>query len=97
MSPTHPTVVSCPVCASYGSALSHDVRASLVYYCHDCRHEWQIAPADELPEDEPAVSTHAARTPPQSTVAVVPRSPIADSPAGKPAAVTVNDGPVTAR
>jgi hypothetical protein len=31
--------------------LRHDLRASLVYACKVCLHEWQIDPADEPPEE----------------------------------------------
>jgi hypothetical protein len=41
--------ISCPVCGAQGSMLRHDVRASLVYSCEYCTHEWQIDPADEPP------------------------------------------------
>jgi len=28
--------------------LHHDVRASLIYACQQCMHEWQIDPAEEI-------------------------------------------------
>ena len=45
--------VSCPVCGAQGSMLHHSVRASLVYSCEYCTHEWQIDPADEPTHPEP--------------------------------------------
>ena len=36
--------ISCPVCGAYRSMLHHDVRASLLYSCQRCTHEWLIAP-----------------------------------------------------
>ena len=57
-------IITCPVCGSHGEMLHHEVRASLVYSCRNCLHEWQLDPAEEppspdfrLPEDPP---THAA-------------------------------------
>ena len=47
MTTTAPPIILCPVCGSHGSMLHHDVRASLVYSCQKCTHEWQIDPADE--------------------------------------------------
>ena len=32
--------------------LHHDIRASLVYFCHKCTHECQIDPADEPPQTD---------------------------------------------
>jgi hypothetical protein len=47
-------IVICPVCASYGTMLHHDLRALLVYSCQNCLHEWQIAPADEPRQEDQA-------------------------------------------
>ena len=52
MTTTAPPIVKCPVCGSQGSMLHHDIRASLVYSCKNCRHEWQIDPAEEPPKPE---------------------------------------------
>jgi len=49
-------IIRCPVCRSYGAALRHDVRASLVYSCTYCLHEWQIEPWEEPLAAEPPVS-----------------------------------------
>jgi hypothetical protein len=43
-------IVSCPFCGSDGAALRHDIRSSLIYFCDNCEHEWQIDPADEPPQ-----------------------------------------------
>lgn len=60
-----PTIIHCPVCESYGAVLRHDLRASLVYCCQDCLHEWQIESAEDRREAEPGISesprTAAAR------------------------------------
>ena len=37
--------ISCPVCGADHSMLHHDIRASLLYSCQRCTHEWLIAPA----------------------------------------------------
>jgi DNA-directed RNA polymerase subunit RPC12/RpoP len=59
-------IIRCPVCGSHGEMLHHDIRASLVYSCQMCMHEWQIDPAEEpLPAD--------------SMVAERPRTPSASS------------------
>jgi len=52
-------VVKCPVCESNGEMIHHDLRASLVYSCRNCSHEWQINPADEPLERDPAVAEPA--------------------------------------
>jgi hypothetical protein len=36
--------------------LHHDIRAPLVYSCQNCLHDWQIDPADEPPQADPAVA-----------------------------------------
>jgi len=54
--------VSCPVCNSDGAMLGHNIRASLVYSCQKCLHEWQIDPADEPPQVGPMV-VERPRTP----------------------------------
>jgi hypothetical protein len=56
-------VLRCPVCQSSGEMIHHDVRASLVYSCRYCSHEWQINQADEPLEDDPAVA-QPSRMPP---------------------------------
>jgi len=56
MTTTAPPIVKCPVCGSQGSMLHHDIRASLVYSCENCLHEWQIDPADEPPEPAPTAA-----------------------------------------
>ena len=38
-------VICCPVCGADRSLLHHDVRASLLYSCQRCTHEWLIEPA----------------------------------------------------
>ena len=40
-------IVKCPICQSNGEIIHRDVRASLVYSCRNCSHEWQIDPTDE--------------------------------------------------
>jgi hypothetical protein len=50
MTTTAPPLIRCPVCGSHGSMLHHDIRASLVYSCKYCLHEWQIDPEDEPPK-----------------------------------------------
>lgn len=49
-------LVECPVCGAHGDAIHHDVRASLVYFCQHCEHEWEVAPADEDELDDATVS-----------------------------------------
>lgn len=56
MTATDPTIICCPVCESHGAVLHHDIRASLLYCCSNCLHEWQIDPAEKPPEAEPAMS-----------------------------------------
>ncbi len=70
MTATAPPIIMCPVCYSHGAILHHDIRASLVYSCQKCMHEWQIDPADEPPQADPMVAerprTPSARsTPPR--------------------------------
>jgi hypothetical protein len=45
-------IVTCPICQSNGEMIHRDVRASLVYSCRNCSHEWQINPTDEPVEVE---------------------------------------------
>jgi hypothetical protein len=45
--------IRCPLCDSCD--VHHDVRASLIYRCQDCLHEWQIDPADEPSDAEPGM------------------------------------------
>jgi hypothetical protein len=47
-------IIKCPVCESQGAALHHDIRASLVYSCLQCLHTWQIDPAEEPSQADPA-------------------------------------------
>ena len=58
--------IQCPVCQSHG-ALHHDIRASLIYFCQTCMHEWQIDPAQQPPPADPTVAevqrTPSGRTP----------------------------------
>ncbi len=49
-------IVRCPVCWSNGDMIHHDIRAPLDYSCRNCSHEWQIDPADEPLEGDPAVA-----------------------------------------
>ena len=56
------SIITCPVCGSSREQLHHDYRASLVYSCMTCSHEWQIDPADELAERDPTVAERR-RTP----------------------------------
>ena len=46
------SIVTCPVCGSQGEMLHHDIRASLVYSCKNCLHEWELDPAKALPPPE---------------------------------------------
>jgi hypothetical protein len=75
MTATIQHIVTCPVCQS-DEFIHHDVRASLVYSCRNCSHEWQISPADEPPAGDPAV-VEPATMPPAGDTAVVepPRMP----------------------
>ena len=63
MTSTIAHIVKCPVCQANGEMIHHDVRASLVYSCRNCSHEWQINPADE-PVDGDAAVTEPAGMPP---------------------------------
>ena len=56
-----PLIINCPFCGSDDSALRHDVRSSLIYFCENCEHEWQIDPADE-PTQAASPSSRSART-----------------------------------
>jgi len=62
MTVTAPPLIECPICGSHGSVLHHDIRASLVYSCQQCLHEWQIDPAQELPQADSMVAERP-RTP----------------------------------
>jgi hypothetical protein len=53
---SNPPIILCPVCGSDGTALRHSTRCSLLYFCDECWHEWQIDPADEPSERVPAQS-----------------------------------------
>ena len=44
---------------------AHDIRASLIYSCENCTHEWQIDPAEEPQQADPIVAERA-RTPSRS-------------------------------
>ena len=59
---TAPPIIECPICGSQGAVLRHDVRASLLYSCQKCLHEWQIDPAEELPQADSMVAERP-RTP----------------------------------
>ena len=48
--------ITCPVCQAYGALLRHDIRASLVYFCQRCQHEWQIDPSEEPLEPDDTMS-----------------------------------------
>jgi hypothetical protein len=52
----HSDTIECPVCQSHGAALRHDIRASLLYFCQECQHEWQIHPKEEPIEADPTIS-----------------------------------------
>lgn len=47
MTTTAPAIVRCPLCGLDCEVVHHDIRASLIYSCQACLHEWQIDPADE--------------------------------------------------
>lgn len=49
----HRRTIECPVCQAQGAMLRHDIRASLVYFCERCQHEWQIDPVEEPLEEDP--------------------------------------------
>ena len=49
----NPVVITCPICGSDSAALRHDLRCSLLYFCEECEHEWQIDPGDEPPPVAP--------------------------------------------
>ena len=48
--------VQCPLCGSQGTRIHHDVRASLLYSCWECSHEWQIEPPEEPLQADPAIA-----------------------------------------
>lgn len=48
MTPKTPRIIVCPICDSEGATLHHDMRATLVYSCPQCLHEWQVNPDEEL-------------------------------------------------
>lgn len=50
MTITTAPVIKCPVCASQGDKLHHDIRAPLVYACMNCLHEWEIEASMEPPQ-----------------------------------------------
>jgi hypothetical protein len=56
MGATTSPIVRCPVCGSHGAMLHHDIRASLIYSCQACMHEWQIDPAEEPPQADPLIA-----------------------------------------
>jgi hypothetical protein len=56
MTATARAIIKCPVCESHGAMLHHDIRASLVYSCQKCMHEWEIDPAEEPPQADPTVA-----------------------------------------
>jgi uncharacterized Zn finger protein len=58
-----PFIIACPVCGSSREQLHRDHRASLVYSCMTCCHEWQIDPADEPAERDLTVVAERRRTP----------------------------------
>ena len=49
-------IIKCPVCESHGAMLHHDIHASLVYSCQKCLREWEIDPAEELPQADPMMA-----------------------------------------
>jgi hypothetical protein len=61
MTTTATSIVQCPECGSDGEMLHHDPRASLVYACKVCLHEWEMEVVDELVE----VVLSAAQPPPK--------------------------------
>jgi hypothetical protein len=63
MSVTKARIIKCPLCGE-GADLHHDIRASLVYSCQNCTHEWQIDPAEENPQ--PVTLAECPRTPSQT-------------------------------
>jgi hypothetical protein len=66
MTTTATPVVTCPLCGSQGEMLRHDLRASLVYSCRVCLHEWQIDPADEPAEEVPPTTERPGTLVPSS-------------------------------
>ena len=56
-----PIIIRCPVCGAIGSMLHHDIRASLLYSCENCMHEWQLDPAEEPPQSDPMVAERRER------------------------------------
>jgi ribosome-binding protein aMBF1 (putative translation factor) len=61
-------MIRCPLCGSHGARLHHDVRASLVYSCQKCLHEWQMDSAAAAPQADATVAqgpgTPSARSKP---------------------------------
>jgi hypothetical protein len=57
-----PPVVKCPVCEAHGEILHHDIRASLIYSCRNCSHEWQIDPEEEPEQTESKVPAERPQT-----------------------------------
>ena len=53
--------VQCPLCGSRGTR-HPNIRASLLYSCWECSHEWKIDPSQEPLQPNPAV-TDRPRTP----------------------------------
>jgi len=61
--------IRCPVCGAARDSLHHDIRASLLYSCPACGHEWQLDPSEEpeLPQpDHTGSGTPTAVRGPQS-------------------------------
>ena len=56
-------LIRCPVCAASGAMIHHDIRATLVYSCLNCTHEWQIDPAVGAATSEPTVIEHPRTIP----------------------------------
>jgi hypothetical protein len=55
--------IACPVCGSTGDMLHHDIRASLIYSCQKCLHEWEIEPAGEPPQASPTAAERPRSAP----------------------------------
>jgi hypothetical protein len=62
MTATGPPIIRCPVCDAHGDMLRHDRRATLIYSCQRCLHEWEIDPADEPPQED-TIATERPQTP----------------------------------
>jgi Zn finger protein HypA/HybF involved in hydrogenase expression len=63
MTPTTPRIIVCPVCDSEGATLHHDPRATLVYSCPRCLHEWQVNPDEELELEQARAETAVSQSP----------------------------------